>query len=74
MLLFRNGRVVLPDGSFALLDVLVKDGKIVEIGQGLPAQGRVVDAAGLLLAPGCVDAIAIRHHRTGRRGGGERRQ
>ena len=56
MLLFQNGRVVLPDGSFALLDVLVKDGKIVEIGQGLPAQGRVVDAAGLLLAPGCVDA------------------
>ncbi len=37
-------------------DILVKDGKIAAIGQALPADGETIDAAGLSVFPGFIDA------------------
>ncbi len=57
-LLFRGATVV--DGSGAdryRADVLVADGEIAEIGQGLTAR-QIVDADGLVLAPGFIDMHA----------------
>jgi dihydroorotase-like cyclic amidohydrolase len=53
--LLRGGRVVTgPD--VALGDVRVRDGRIAEVGVGLPVDGdRVVDLDGLHLLPGAID-------------------
>lgn len=56
-LLIRNGRVVDPaeqrDDS---LDVLIDKGKIVHLGPRIEASGaRVIDASGLVVAPGFID-------------------
>jgi dihydroorotase len=56
--LVQGGRVVDPEaGIDQTLDVLVKKGRIAEIGEGLkPAKAtRVVDARGMLVLPGFVD-------------------
>ncbi len=60
--LLRSGRVIdvsRKGGEFldAELDLLVRDGKIAELGKGLkaPAGVRVIDAAGKLVLPGLVD-------------------
>ncbi len=63
--LIQGGRAVDPEaGLDQTLDVLVKKGRIAEIGEGLkPAKAvRVVDARGLLVLPGFVDLHA--HLRT----------
>ena len=55
-LLIRNGTIV--DGSGAARyagDVGVQDGRIVEIGRVRAAAERVIDADGLIVAPGFVD-------------------
>ncbi len=54
--LIRGGRVVNPDGSFSS-DVRVIGEDIAEIGPGLVPgpSARVVDAAGKLVIPGCID-------------------
>lgn len=56
--LIREARVV--DGTGApwfVADVLLRDGRIAEVGKSLMANGtRVVDAQGLYLAPGFIDA------------------
>src|SRR5579883_1864697 len=55
-LLIRNGTVV--DGSGAprrQADVAVKDGIIAEIGKVSGGAARVIDAGGLIVAPGFVD-------------------
>ena len=55
-LLIRNGTIV--DGSGAARyagDVGVQDGRIVEIGRVRSAAERVIDADGLIVAPGFVD-------------------
>jgi N-acyl-D-aspartate/D-glutamate deacylase len=55
-LLIRNGTIV--DGSGAARypgDVAVQDGRIVEIGRVRSAAERVIDADGLVVAPGFVD-------------------
>lgn len=50
----KNGLVILEDGE-KNVDVAVKEGKIVEIGENLEAD-RVIDAEGLVVSPGMVDA------------------
>ena len=56
-LLIRNGRVLDPGrGIDFTADVLVRDGRIAAVGPSLAADGaEVVDAAGLVIAPGFVD-------------------
>ena len=64
-LLIKGGRVVDPEsGVDATQDVLVKKGKVAEVGKDLEAgkNTRVVDAAGMLVLPGFVDLHA--HFRT----------
>ncbi len=64
-LLIRGGRVVDPEsGVDAVQDVLVKKGKVAEVGKDLKAgkNTRVVDAGGMLVLPGFVDLHA--HFRT----------
>ena len=39
-------------------DILVKNGEIIEVGQGLAVEGRVIDARGCLVTPGLVNT----HH------------
>jgi dihydroorotase len=53
----RGARVLDPgEGVDAMLDVRVDAGVVAQVGEGLDANGhRVVDAAGLVLAPGFVD-------------------
>lgn len=57
-ILFRGARIVDPSqGLDAVSDLYVLDGKVAGIGAdlGTPDDARVVDAAGLVLAPGLVD-------------------
>jgi cytosine/adenosine deaminase-related metal-dependent hydrolase len=58
-LVIRNGFVVSMDpevGDVPNCDVLVEDGKIVEIGRGLSvSDAEEVDAAGMIVMPGFVD-------------------
>jgi dihydroorotase len=56
-LLIAGGRVVDPARAVdAVADVLVRDGRIAAIEEGLPRRGhRVLDAGGLIVAPGLVD-------------------
>ncbi len=56
-LLIKNGRVVHPVTHAVLLqDLLVEDGKIAILEHGLSAEAdRVIDAAGLIVAPGLID-------------------
>ena len=57
MLLIKNGRVIDPkSGLDQICDVLVKDKKILKIGQDLKAENaQVIDATGLVVAPGLID-------------------
>jgi N-acyl-D-amino-acid deacylase len=55
-LLIKNGRII--DGSgmpSSRGDVAVRAGKIVELGKVSGAAARVIDADGLVVAPGFVD-------------------
>src|SRR5712672_3443196 len=57
--LIKNGTVLtVTKGTLTETDVLVKDGKISQIGKNLPApQGaKVIDAKGLFVMPGIIDA------------------
>ncbi|MGH7470030.1 MAG: CIA30 family protein, partial [Longimicrobiales bacterium] len=56
--LFRNARVFDGDRVLASTDVLVRAGRIAEIGRGLaaPAGAQVINAAGKTLLPGLIDA------------------
>lgn len=59
MLLIRNGYVKPMDGpDLPGGDVLLENGKILQIGKGLeaPAGAQILDAAGRLVTPGCIDA------------------
>jgi len=58
-LLIRNGRVVDPSQSVDQgMDVLIEDGHIAAVSEKLeaPSRTRVFDAAGLVVAPGFIDA------------------
>lgn len=54
-LLIKNGKVVLEDGA-KVTNVAVKDGKIAEIGDDLSDAKEVIDAKGLVVSPGMIDA------------------
>lgn len=58
-LLITGGRVVDPEsGHDGVADVAIADGKIVAIGSGLGHAERVIDARGLIVAPGFIDLHA----------------
>jgi N-acyl-D-glutamate deacylase len=58
-LVISGGRVVDPaSGMDAVGDVAVLDGKIAAVGTGLGGAERVIDAAGLVVAPGFIDLHA----------------
>lgn len=55
-LLIKNANVVSPaDKINGRYDILVKDGKIAEIGESLATDGEVINAEGLYAIPGLVD-------------------
>lgn len=56
-ILIRGGRLIDPaNGIDGQLDLLLEDGRVAAIGEGLDAQGaRVIDAAGRVVAPGFID-------------------
>ena len=55
-LLIKNAVVVSPDnGINEKLDILVKDGKIAELGKNLSCECEIVNAEGLYAVPGFVD-------------------
>ncbi len=58
-LLIRNGTVLtITKGNLENTDVLIKDGKITQIGKAIaaPAGAKVIDATGLYVMPGIIDA------------------
>jgi Amidohydrolase family len=58
-LLISGGRVVDPvSGMDAIGDVVVLDGQIAAVGTGLGSAERVIDATGLVVAPGFIDLHA----------------
>lgn len=57
-ILFRGGRVVDPSqGHDGVADLLIVDGTVAALGQGIgtPDGARIIDATGLVVAPGLVD-------------------
>lgn len=58
-MLIKNGTVLtVTKGTLQNTDVLIKDGKISQIGKGLkaPAGAKEIDATGLYVMPGIIDA------------------
>jgi 5-methylthioadenosine/S-adenosylhomocysteine deaminase len=55
-LLIQGGDVLLGDRTLARADVLVRDGEIAEVGEGLAADVPVLDAAGTIVAPGLINS------------------
>ncbi|CAN5464623.1 amidohydrolase family protein [soil metagenome] len=57
--LVKNGTVItITKGNLESTDVLIKDGKISQIAKGIaaPAGAKVIDASGLFVMPGIIDA------------------
>jgi dihydroorotase len=57
-ILIRGGRLIDPSqGTDALLDLLLVQGTVAEIGEGIeaPDGAEIVDASGLVVAPGLID-------------------
>ena len=54
-LLICNARIV-NENEIIEGDVLIEDGRIAALGQGLSARGKVLDAAGRYLLPGMIDS------------------
>jgi dihydroorotase len=57
-MLIRGGRVLDPStGTDAVLDVLLADGRVARVGQGIdaPEGAETFDASGMLVAPGLID-------------------
>ncbi len=58
-LLIKNGTVLtITKGNLTETDVLIRDGKIAQIGKGIaaPQGAKVIDATGLFVMPGIIDA------------------
>lgn len=56
-LIIRNGAIIDPSQSLdARLDLLIRDGRVAEIGESISADGvETFDASGLIVAPGFID-------------------
>lgn len=54
-IVIKNGKVVLPD-KVIKIEVAIKDGKICDIGNGLNNSKNFVDAEGMYVLPGVIDA------------------
>ncbi|MBR8829555.1 MAG: dihydroorotase [Gomphosphaeria aponina SAG 52.96 = DSM 107014] len=55
-LLIRNSRILLANGEFLLGDVLVREGKIVQVAPGISTESnQIIDGSGLTLLPGVID-------------------
>lgn len=55
-ILVKNGNVVNPGGKNGKLDILIENGKISDISEGIISEdAQVIDAAGLTVSPGFVD-------------------
>ena len=57
-MLIKNGTVLFPgENKMENTDLLIEDGVITQIGRGLSDDGKqeIVDATGLMVAPGLVD-------------------
>lgn len=57
-LLIKGGRLIDPtQGIDDIMDILIADGVVLELGQGLTAPGgtQTIDAAGLIVTPGLID-------------------
>ena len=57
-MLIRGGRVLDPStGTDAVLDVLLSEGRVARVGQGIdaPEGAETVDAAGTIVSPGLID-------------------
>jgi dihydroorotase len=56
-ILIKNGRVIDPaSGTDGVADVLIAEGRVTGVGNGLSANGaEVFDAAGMVVAPGFID-------------------
>jgi dihydroorotase (multifunctional complex type) len=54
-MIIKNGRIVSPEGIISA-DVEVKGGRIKKVAKGIASHGEVVDAAGLYVLPGLIDA------------------
>ena len=70
-LLLKGGHVIDPKNRIsAVRDVAIRDGKIAEVAQDIPAAKarRTVDAAGLYVTPGLVDIHVHVYAGTGQRG------
>ena len=54
-LIIKNGTVILENES-RVVDIAVADGKIAAIGENLGDAKQIMDATGLIVSPGMVDA------------------
>ncbi len=59
-IIIRGGRVIDPAAALdRVADVLIEDGRVAQVGDGIAAEGaRVIDATGLVVAPGFIDLHA----------------
>lgn len=57
MLLIKNGLLLSPANGFKgeKRDILIKDGKIQQIGEKLSDEAKVIDASGCIVTPGFID-------------------
>ncbi|MBC6129633.1 dihydroorotase [Listeria booriae] len=56
MYVLKNGQVLTENGELEVKDVVMEDGRVTAIGDGLERDGaRVIDVTGKLVAPGLVD-------------------
>ncbi|MBC2171893.1 dihydroorotase [Listeria booriae] len=56
MYVLKNGQVLTENGDLEVKDVVMEDGRVTAIGDGLERDGaRVIDVTGKLVAPGLVD-------------------
>lgn len=54
--LIKNGQLLTKEGNFEKTDIYIESGKIAGIGEGYETKAQeVIDADGLLIAPGFID-------------------